>query len=193
MDNIIFTVLPKRSNEEGKAPQASQLEQSEIAVNYNAGTEAIYMKNSENQIVGIPFNISAVSEISDALNKHQARNDNPHGVTKEQVGLGKVDNTPDLEKPLSAAQTAAINSKLDNADNGGVVNDLTTNDSQKALSAAQGIELSKKISEMTGGAIAGLEALEQKVSAVEEEIKSCIEYIDETLDPKAEALLEQTI
>jgi hypothetical protein len=34
--------------------------------------------------------------------------DNPHSVTKEQVGLGNVDNTADLDKPVSNATQAAI-------------------------------------------------------------------------------------
>ena len=70
---------------------------------------------------------------------------------------------------------------------------MSTNDSGKALSAAQGIELSKQISSMTGGAIAGLEALESRVSNVEEEIATANKYILETLDPKAEELLKETI
>jgi hypothetical protein len=45
---------------------------------------------------------------SDALAAHIARTDNPHGVTKAQVGLGSVDNTADSAKPVSTAQAAAI-------------------------------------------------------------------------------------
>lgn len=36
-----------------------------------------------------------------------------HTVTKANVGLGSVDNTSDANKPVSAAQQAALNSKLD--------------------------------------------------------------------------------
>lgn len=39
---------------------------------------------------------------------HTTRKDNPHGVTKAQVGLGNVDNTSDASKPVSTAQAAAI-------------------------------------------------------------------------------------
>ena len=41
--------------------------------------------------------------------EHIDRYDNPHKVTKAQVGLGNVDNTSDLDKPLSNAATSAIN------------------------------------------------------------------------------------
>ena len=43
-----------------------------------------------------------------ALDTYIARTDNPHAVTKAQVGLGNCDNTADDNKPVSVAQTAAI-------------------------------------------------------------------------------------
>jgi len=47
---------------------------------------------------------------------HAARTDNPHGVTKAQVGLSAVDNTSDVNKPVSTAQQTALNLKAnDNA------------------------------------------------------------------------------
>jgi len=42
---------------------------------------------------------------------HVGRTDNPHVVTKEQVGLGNVDNTSDADKPISNAQ-ATENAKF---------------------------------------------------------------------------------
>ena len=39
--------------------------------------------------------------------------DNPHSVTKGQVGLGSVDNTSDEDKPVSLAQQAALDLKYD--------------------------------------------------------------------------------
>lgn len=40
---------------------------------------------------------------------HTLNTNNPHGVTKAQVGLSNVDNTSDASKPVSTAQQAAIN------------------------------------------------------------------------------------
>ena len=40
--------------------------------------------------------------------EHIDRDDNPHKVTKAQVGLGNVDNTSDLDKPLSNATASVI-------------------------------------------------------------------------------------
>lgn len=42
---------------------------------------------------------------------HTLRADNPHGTTKAQVGLGNVDNTSDLNKPISTAAQAALDAK----------------------------------------------------------------------------------
>lgn len=38
---------------------------------------------------------------------------NPHGVTKAQVGLGQADDTSDLDKPVSRAQSVAIDAARD--------------------------------------------------------------------------------
>ena len=42
------------------------------------------------------------------LNSHTNNKDNPHNVTKSHVGLGNVDNTSDINKPVSTAQQAAL-------------------------------------------------------------------------------------
>ena len=44
---------------------------------------------------------------------HVSNTSNPHSVTKTQVGLGNVDNTTDMGKPVSTAQAAAIALKID--------------------------------------------------------------------------------
>lgn len=50
--------------------------------------------------------------VSDLI-AHLANKSNPHGVTKAQVGLGNVNNTSDANKPVSTAQQAALDKKLD--------------------------------------------------------------------------------
>lgn len=47
------------------------------------------------------------------LNAHTSNTSNPHSVTKSQVGLGNVDNTSDLSKPISTATQTALNAKAD--------------------------------------------------------------------------------
>lgn len=45
---------------------------------------------------------------ADDIAAHKADTNNPHNVTKEQLGLDKVNNTSDEDKPVSTAQASAI-------------------------------------------------------------------------------------
>lgn len=62
--------------------------------------------------VDVPVNLEnykvRITDIEERLDTHVERTDNPHGVTKSQVGLGNVDNTSDADKPVSTAQHNAI-------------------------------------------------------------------------------------
>lgn len=71
---------------------------------------------------------------SSSLNAHTTNVSNPHSVTKAQVGLGNVDNTSDVNKPVSTAQAAAINSAIANL----VDSSPTTLDTLNELAAALG-------------------------------------------------------
>ncbi len=42
---------------------------------------------------------------------HKSSANNPHSVTKSQVGLGNVDNTSDVNKPVSVATQSALNGR----------------------------------------------------------------------------------
>lgn len=64
-------------------------------------TGNIVSGTAENPVVNMPTDIS----------NHPARTDNPHNVTAEQVGLGNVDNTSDLDKPISTATLSALADK----------------------------------------------------------------------------------
>ena len=52
-----------------------------------------------------------ISELQTVVKSHADNTDNPHGVTKAQVGLGNVDDTADKDKPVSTAVQAALNGK----------------------------------------------------------------------------------
>ena len=54
---------------------------------------------------------SAGYALNSALTAHINKVDNPHAVTKAQVGLGNVDNTSDANKPISTAVQTALNLK----------------------------------------------------------------------------------
>ncbi len=52
------------------------------------------------------------SQVGNAFAAHVANMSNPHGVTQAQVGLGNVDNTSDINKPISTATQNALNTKI---------------------------------------------------------------------------------
>lgn len=54
----------------------------------------------------------AEGTISESLHTHLSDESNPHKLTKEQLELGNVDNTSDMNKPVSMAQQNALNSAL---------------------------------------------------------------------------------
>ena len=74
---------------------------------------------NENQWKKIPFddeiNIS-LGNLSQNINEHISNIDNPHNVTKTQVGLSNVDNTSDADKPISKATQEALDLKADKND-----------------------------------------------------------------------------
>ena len=51
-----------------------------------------------------------ITAIGSTLSSHITNKTNPHNVTAAQLGLGNVDNTSDMDKPVSTAQGAAIGS-----------------------------------------------------------------------------------
>ena len=57
------------------------------------------------------INSGITADNLNSLNSHVSNNDNPHNVTKSQVGLSNVDNTSDVDKPISNAQ-AEVNTSL---------------------------------------------------------------------------------
>lgn len=66
---------------------------------------------------------TAEEKNSAAIADHISDKENPHSVTKTQVGLGNVDNTSDANKPVSTAQQEALNKKVDKATGKSLVSD----------------------------------------------------------------------
>lgn len=53
------------------------------------------------------------TEVDTTINNHVTNINNPHNVTKNQVGLDQVDNTSDMDKPISHAVDEALKGKAD--------------------------------------------------------------------------------
>lgn len=81
--------------------------------NYPAGGDIgrVYVgTGSSNVMLAKKIEVDTVDSKADA---HIAKVDNPHGVTKAQVGLENVDNTADIDKPISTAVQTALDLKAD--------------------------------------------------------------------------------
>lgn len=70
-------------------------------------------KATTDKLTGITSDIDAVQT---NLETHINNKSNPHEVTKDQVGLGNVDNTSDANKPISTATQTALNGKFSATD-----------------------------------------------------------------------------
>ena len=118
--------------------------------NYPAGGDdgRVYVgTGSENIPLAKKAEMLAVDGKADV---HIARVDNPHVVTKAQVGLGNVENLAPADMPISSAGQAALNAKANktNADLLGVPKAPTaavgTNSTQLATTAFVGAEIADK-------------------------------------------------
>jgi hypothetical protein len=109
---------------------------------------------------------SIVADVSEVIG-HIDDYDNPHRVSKTQIGLGDVDNTSDVDKPISSATQTALNninnsleSHVDNKSNPhgvtksqvGLSNVDNTSDLSKPISTATQTALNNK-ADLVGGKV----------------------------------------
>lgn len=105
---------------------------------------------------------NAVKIVNDKLDSHTNNHDNPHNLTKEQIGLGNNDNTADMDKPVSTAQQKAIDDAYANS------NKYTD----------------KKIADLIGGAPETLDTLKEVADAISAS-KSTEEALNSAIGTKA--------
>ena len=85
---------------------------------------------------------------------HMGSTDNPHNVTKGQVGLDNVDNTSDANKPVSTAMQSALNNKADKSQ---VLTNVPANAkfTDTTYIAGTGINITGEVISATGGGSGG--------------------------------------
>lgn len=69
------------------------------------------LNTSDSVITGFGKLQAQVSAVLTSLTNHKNDTSNPHNTTAAQVGLGNVNNTSDLAKPVSTATQTALNAK----------------------------------------------------------------------------------
>lgn len=126
--------------------------------------------------------------IQDSLNSHVADYKNPHKVTKAQVGLGDVDNTSDIDKPISNAQQREFNrinkSLSNNTDSvNGIILDVA-NVKSTVNSLSQEQEYIKGRLDTVDGSI---NSINNNITSINRNIESTVSRIDKDLSTKADA------
>lgn len=120
---------------------------------YNISLGSYYTKSGADGKFATISNLNVVSNLANEnkgkIDTHIADKNNPHEVTKTQLGLGNVDNTSDNNKPVSNAQQAALDLKANKAD----VYTKTQSDNrfQKILTAGTGISIVGNVISATVG------------------------------------------
>ena len=117
LEKKIYTAISDTSLDEGKTPEKG-------VIYSNRDTNIIYRWDGTDLVeIGNPIHLGEIAgtaypgdkgkETTDKVNSHLEDFENPHQVTKAQVGLGDVDNTSDINKPVSKAQQAALDAVKD--------------------------------------------------------------------------------
>ncbi len=92
-------------------------------------------------IADINENMDVLDEEISELKSHAGSTSNPHKVTKAQVGLGNVDNTSDVNKPISAAVQEALDKKSDKSHTH-ALDEISETTDKKIMTAAERTKLS---------------------------------------------------
>lgn len=120
VQEIQVALKEKADLKNGKVP-AEQLP----AMNYDPKGTAVTAVSNHNSSAGAHADIrqavantqaavqQAASALQSGLSSHTGNKDNPHAVTKAQVGLGQADNTSDADKPISKAAQKALDQLSD--------------------------------------------------------------------------------
>lgn len=100
--------------------EAQQIGRNTLTITSATTSQAGLMSSSDKtKLDGLKDQAGITSDINAVqtnLETHINNKSNPHEVTKDQVGLGNVDNTSDANKPISTATQNALNSKFNASD-----------------------------------------------------------------------------
>lgn len=100
--------------------EAQQIGRNTLTITSATTSQAGLMSSSDKtKLDGLKDQAGITSDINAVqtnLETHINNKSNPHEVTKDQVGLGNVDNTSDANKPISSATQNALNSKFNASD-----------------------------------------------------------------------------
>lgn len=100
---------------------------------------SVYVEISPSIALGETSSTAYRGDRGKAAYDHSQATGNPHETTKADIGLENVDNTSDVNKPVSTAQQAALDLKVDKVSGKGLsTNDYTTAEKSKLSGVASG-------------------------------------------------------
>ena len=164
-----------KANEEAIINEISRAQREEQSIQDSIDEEIVRAKRVE-------------TNIQDSHNRHITDYNNPHKVTKDQVGLGNVDNTSDVNKPISDAQQREFNrinqSLLNNTDN--VNNALldVANIKSTVNSLSQEYEYTNGRLDTIDSSITNINS---NITSINRNIESTVSRIDKDISTKADA------
>lgn len=164
-----------KANEEAIINEISRAQREEQSIQDSIDEEIVRAKRVE-------------TNIQNSHNRHIIDYNNPHNVTKFQVGLGNVDNTSDVNKPISDAQQREFNrinqSLSNNTDN---VNSALL-DVANIKSAVNSLSQEQ---EYTNGRLDTIDSsitnINSNITSINRNIESTVSRIDRDLSTKADA------
>ena len=164
-----------KANEEAILNEISRAQRKEQSIQDSIDEEIVRAKRVE-------------TNIQDSHNSHVTDYNNPHKVTKSQVGLGNVDNTSDVNKPISDAQQREFNrinqSLSNNIDNVNIALLDVANIKSTVNSLSQEQEYTKGMLDTIDSSITNINS---NITRINRNIESTVSRIDRDLSTKADA------
>ena len=103
---------------------------------------ALNIPDIQDEVASLEAKVAPLNGVPAQLQAHISDINNPHSVTKAQVGLGNVDNTSDANKPVSSATQTALDKKVDKVSGMGLSqNSYTTTEKNKLSGIESGAEV----------------------------------------------------
>ena len=164
-----------KANEEAIINEISRAQREEQSIQDSIDEEIVRAKRVE-------------TNIQDSHNRHITDYNNPHKVTKDQVGLGNVDNTSDVNKPISDAQQREFNRinqyLLNNTDNINSALLDVANIKSTVNSLSQEYEHTNGRLDTIDSSITNINS---NITSINRNIESTVSRIDRDLSTKADA------
>ena len=164
-----------KANEEAIINEISRAQGKEQSIQDSIDEEIVRAKRVE-------------TNIQDSHNRHITDYNNPHKVTKDQVGLGNVDNTSDVNKPISDAQQREFNrinqSLSNNTDNVNSALLDVANIKSTVNSLSQEQEYTKGMLDTIDSSITNINS---NITNINRNIESTVSRIDKDISTKADA------